>query len=386
MARYSRLAPTDEVTATDMDNTFRYVFSNENKGRDGHIVRNKGIQHDNYDRNNVVLFAHDDTMPPIGRGTNIDTSGVNCRIDVSFVPRDVLPFAGTIRDLVAGKWLRGLSMSWQPIQYRYLPDRSGMDFTEVDLLEVSVVPLPALANALLDARSHGVDVAPLRAWASRALDMRAYRAAPRPMLEAIHRATSGTVTSLSPRPRDLGNSRPRDNYGREELQRATEAAAVERRRRRAAILIARGKSGLTEAGQKTLESAQKSHERALRHHRVVSKHHTGVDEHIDGLRAVRRSLQAKLTNLGVEDDVSLEAFDDHLDGLKAEHESAADMHSNVGAAIKKAERCVRGVLTGAEQSEPEDDEGRDSDSKEHDSVEDRAARLRRARQIQGSRQ
>ena len=162
-------------------------------------MRNRGIQHDNYDKNNVVLFSHDDTQPPIGRGTNIDTGGVNCRIDVSFVPRDMLPFAGTIRDLVAGKWLRGLSMSWQPIKARQLPDHSGgLEFQEVDLLEVSVVPLPALANALLDARSHGVDVTPLRAWASRALDMRAYRGAPRPVLEAIHRATSGTVISLSP--------------------------------------------------------------------------------------------------------------------------------------------------------------------------------------------
>lgn len=196
--RYTRLAPTDEVTTTDTD-TFRYVFSNESKGRDGHVVRNAGIEHDNYDRNPVVLWAHDDTTPPIGRGSNINTKGLNCRIDVTFAT-DVLPFAKTIRDLVAGKWLRALSMSWAPIKYRQLPDHSGgLEFQEVDLLEVSVVPLPALADALLDARSHGIDVKPLRSWASRALDKRVYRAAPRAVLEAIHRATLRSTTSLPSR-------------------------------------------------------------------------------------------------------------------------------------------------------------------------------------------
>lgn len=382
-SKYTRLAPSTDVATTTQADTFRFVFSNETKGRDGHIVRNAGIKHANYDRNPVVLWAHDDTQPPIGRGTNIDTSGVNCRVDIEFTPDDVNPFGSMIGALVRGKWLRALSMSWQPVKYRKLNDNSGgLDFQEVDLLELSVVPLPALADALADARSSGINVAPLRSWASRALDTRGYRASPRPVLEAIHRATSGRVISLPPRPRGLGGSRPRDDYGRRELLRSAEAAAVERRRRRAAILIARGKSGITEYGQTTLEAAQKHHERALSHHRKVSKHHTAVDERIDNLRAVRRRLTSTLSDLGIQDralDVSLQAFDDHLDGLKEDFENAADMHANVGSAVKQAERCVRSVLTGAEQSEPEDDEG---NSKEADSVEARAARLRRARQIQ----
>jgi hypothetical protein len=146
MDQFTRLAPTDQEPEAQTDSTFRFVFSNQKVRRDGHVVINKGIQTANYLRNPIILFAHDDSQPPIGRGSNIDTSGVNCRIDVTFVPADVLPFAGTIRDLVAGKWLRALSMSWQPVDWKYSTDRShpsGIDFTEVDLLEVSVVPLPA---------------------------------------------------------------------------------------------------------------------------------------------------------------------------------------------------------------------------------------------------
>src|SRR6266404_2662196 len=193
MERFNRLAPTaeEQEPAAQTDNTFRFIFSNEKVGRDKHVVLNRGIQTANYLANPVCLWFHDDSQPPIGRGSNIDTSGVNCRIDVTFVDRDILPFAGTIRDLVAGKWLRALSMSWAPIEWEYSTDRSrpgGADFSKVDLLEISVVPLPALPNALADARSCGVNLYPLRRWAERALDTPMYRAVPRPQLEAIYRA------------------------------------------------------------------------------------------------------------------------------------------------------------------------------------------------------
>jgi hypothetical protein len=185
-----RLAPTVEEwpTQTDTD-TFSFVFSNENVGRDGFIVRNSAINHKNFDRNPVVLFAHDDTQPPIGRGTNIVTNRPNCTIDITFVPREVLPFAGTIRDLVAGKWLRAVSLSWQPIEYKRStdPDIAAI-FTEVDMLECSIVPLPALPDALLDARSHGVDTAPLYQWAERLLDKGGMLMVPRDELEQLRRA------------------------------------------------------------------------------------------------------------------------------------------------------------------------------------------------------
>lgn len=185
-----RLAPTVEAwpTQTDTD-TFNFVFSNEKVGRDGFIVQNRAIKHANFDRNPVVLFAHDDKQPPIGRGTNIDTNGPNCTIDITFAPRDILPFAGTIRDLVAGKWLRAVSLSWQPVEYKRSGDPDIMAiFTEVDMLECSIVPLPALPDALLDARSHGVDTAPLYQWAERLLDKGGMSMIPRDELETLRRA------------------------------------------------------------------------------------------------------------------------------------------------------------------------------------------------------
>lgn len=187
---FRRLAPSVDVAPTQTDDrTFRFVFSNEKVGRDRFVVLNRGIQHANYDGNPVILWAHDDKQPPIGAGSNIDTSQSDCMIDITFVDRGILPFAGTIRDLVAGKWLRAVSLSWMPIKWKRA-DSPGVDaiFTEVDVLEVSVTPLPALPGALQTARSHGVDTRPIYEWAERLLDTGGIAAVPRDELETLRRA------------------------------------------------------------------------------------------------------------------------------------------------------------------------------------------------------
>jgi hypothetical protein len=196
-----RLAPAVEAWPAQIDtetNTFRFVFSNEKVGRDGFVVRNSAINHANFDRNPVVLFAHDDKQPPIGRGTNIDTSSPDCTIDITFAPREILPFAGTIRDLVAGKWLRAVSLSWQPIEYKRSsdPDVTAI-FTKIDMLECSIVPLPALPGALLDARSHGIDTAPLYEWAERLLDKGDMTLVARGELEQLRRAAKMPTAAAS---------------------------------------------------------------------------------------------------------------------------------------------------------------------------------------------
>lgn len=189
-APFRRLAPAADVQLETATDTFGGIFSNEQVARDGHIVRNAGIRYANYMADPVMLWAHDDKRLPVAKATRIDTSGQDCRLWWRFVPREIDPFAGMVRDLVAGKWIRALSMSWMPLEGKPLPD-GGFDFTEVDLLEVSFVPIPALPSALIDARSHGVDTRPMFEWAERLLDTGADGGmilVPRVELETLRRA------------------------------------------------------------------------------------------------------------------------------------------------------------------------------------------------------
>jgi prohead serine protease len=330
LGRFTRLAPSQDPAAQVAADTFRFVFSNEKPGRDNFVVLNSAIKHANFDRNPVVLFAHDDTEPPIGRGTNIDTSGANCTIDITFVPREILPFAGTIRDLVAGKWLRAVSLSWMPVELKRSSDPDvDVIFTEVDMLEVSIVPLPSLADALLTARSSGINTRPLASWAERALEMPAYRAIPRLQLEAIHRAAS-SVRSTSSSSRAEREARARQLIERGE-------------RLEKALNINRGEGGMTESESDNVRAASGHLQRALRRHKELAGHHDELGEKAGELREVHRALTKTLEDLGIEDKGVSRAMKD-LDrcgrAIRKSHTGAEDAADSAAGHVDKAADCV----------------------------------------------
>jgi hypothetical protein len=345
--RFTRLAPSADESATQTAaDTFRFVFSNEKVGRDGHVVLNRGIQTTNFLRNPVVLWAHDDQQPPIGRGSNIDTSGINARLDVTFAPRETLPFAATIRDLVAGKWLRALSMSWQPLEWSYSSDKSrppgGVDFTRVDLLEVSVVPLPALPDALLDARSCGIDTAPLREWAARALDTRMYRGIPRRQLEQLYGAT-GTAISVR-RPRSYEDPARADRQARL-LEIQNRGERMERARR----LRAGEAAHYAGADRAQLKRAQKHQKRAARHQQTAVENHAGLSDRIDELASIQERASETLAEFGERSASSkmqrhLDALDRCVRAVRASHADQQDSLLDLGHYLGKATECVSNVL------------------------------------------
>jgi HK97 family phage prohead protease len=60
------------------------------------------------------------------------------------------------------------SVGFNPIKFAFTDDPQrcyGIDFLEQELLEFSCVPVPANADALIEARNAGVDVDQLLAWA-----------------------------------------------------------------------------------------------------------------------------------------------------------------------------------------------------------------------------
>lgn len=169
----------------------RYVFSTPAVGRDMHTVAADAWQLQNYLRNPVFLWAHDDSLPPIGRVVSIGTKNSVLQGEVEYAERDLNPFADTIYQLVRAKYINAVSTSWQPLEWSLARDRSrpgGVDFTKVDLLEISQVPIPALPSALAEARSRGIDTGPLVEWAERLLDSGGLTIVPRGELETLRRA------------------------------------------------------------------------------------------------------------------------------------------------------------------------------------------------------
>jgi HK97 family phage prohead protease len=152
--------------ASDSSRTF--VVSTAAADRDNDCVAVDGWQLENYKKNPVILFAHDYSSLPIGKCTNIRTLKGKLVADCEFADHDM---AKTVLKLVDGGFLNATSVGFRPIKYAMNEARKGMDFSEQELLEFSIVPVPANPEALIVARELMGDVALMKQWATQVLDV-----------------------------------------------------------------------------------------------------------------------------------------------------------------------------------------------------------------------
>ena len=170
-----RLADAGPANVDVSSRTIRYVLSDESVARDGHTIATDGWVLTNFNANPVFGWAHDMSAPPIGKVTSIYKAGKRLMGSVTYADAATYPFADTIFRLVKGGYLNAVSVSWDPIEYKFSTDRNrpgGIDFIRQELLEVSQVPVPALPTALATARAAGIDTRPLYDWAESILDHR----------------------------------------------------------------------------------------------------------------------------------------------------------------------------------------------------------------------
>lgn len=177
-----------EITKDDGDDGSRrikFTITTEAKDRDGDIVRSAGLDLDQFRLNPVVLFAHDSRRPPIGRAVDISHGDGAISATAEFMDNDVdtSGFSDMIFRMVRSGFLRATSIGFIPTKFEFLPEDEddedsphvgfrfpGLDFIESELLEFSIVPVPANPEALIDARRAGIDINPLEMWFEEALD------------------------------------------------------------------------------------------------------------------------------------------------------------------------------------------------------------------------
>jgi HK97 family phage prohead protease len=156
------------TAAVDGSKMRQFIVSTAAADRDNDCVSVAGWKLDNYKKNPVVLFAHDYSSLPIGKCTNIHTSKGALVAEMEFADHDM---AKTVLNLVDGGFLNATSVGFRPLKYAMNEERRGMDFSEQELLEFSIVPVPANPEALIVARELMGDVALMKAWATQVLDV-----------------------------------------------------------------------------------------------------------------------------------------------------------------------------------------------------------------------
>jgi len=135
----------------------RFVFSDATVDRMGDTIDPEGWETAAYLKNPVVLWAHDALAPPIGRTVNLFTDARGLVGDIEFAKAEEYAFADTIFRLVSAKFINAGSVGFLPLDYSLAKNRpGGIDFKRQELLEFSLAPVPANANALVQAQAKRV--------------------------------------------------------------------------------------------------------------------------------------------------------------------------------------------------------------------------------------
>lgn len=166
--QYASEIKTEEIKGRKIP----FVISTNDVDRDGDVVSVDGWDLKNYQKNPVVLWAHDYRRLPVGRGHDVKVDGGSLRAVAEFAAKEVSEFADEVYRMVVGKFLSAVSVGFVPRKWAFSEENGrqfGIDFLEQELLEFSVVPVPANPNALVSLAASGGDCRLIREWASEAL-------------------------------------------------------------------------------------------------------------------------------------------------------------------------------------------------------------------------
>ena len=153
--------PMANVEAIEDTRRIRFTISDGSIDRDNDTINPGGWDLAAYKQNPVVLWAHDARALPVAKATALGLENGALIAEAEFATH---PFAQTVYELVRDGFLRATSVGFRALDYVLNTERDGVDFKRQELLEFSIVPVPANANALVSAAAAGHDLEPLREW------------------------------------------------------------------------------------------------------------------------------------------------------------------------------------------------------------------------------
>jgi len=140
-----------EKAGTQSDSSpFTFVLSDESVDRMGDVVVQSGMSLTQFKRNPIALFSHQ-SRQPIGTWENIRREGVKLLADLKLAKAGTSRMIDEVRSLIEQRILRACSIGFAPVKSEPIdPEQpyAGQRYTKTELLEASIVAVPANANAL----------------------------------------------------------------------------------------------------------------------------------------------------------------------------------------------------------------------------------------------
>jgi HK97 family phage prohead protease len=182
----------------------QFVISTGAVDRDGDTINPLGWDLTSYQTCGAVLWGHDASQPPIAEPLAVWVEDGKLKARCRFPTKEVYAFSDTIYQLIQANVLRCTSVGFKPTTWvesdrkdGFMP---GLDFQTQTLLEFSVVSVPANPEAIIEAKSLGVELGPYLEWAEKTLDTlhESGLLIPRNALEKTYFAGKGTVSVSVP--------------------------------------------------------------------------------------------------------------------------------------------------------------------------------------------
>jgi len=130
-----------------------FVLSDATPDRMGDVIESDGWSLGNFKKNPVALFNHNPDFP-IGTWRNLRVQDNGLRGDLQLAKKGTSERINEIISLIEQNILRAVSVGFLPIQKEPLTKNgSGIRFLAADLVETSIVAIPANPNALAVAKS-----------------------------------------------------------------------------------------------------------------------------------------------------------------------------------------------------------------------------------------
>jgi HK97 family phage prohead protease len=136
-----------------------FVLSDESVDRMGDVISASGWDLANFNKNPIALFGHQSSFP-IGKWSDVRVDGNALKGTLVLAPEGTSARIDEIRRLIEADILRAVSVGFSVIERAPRKDANGgyagEHFLRQELLETSLVSIPANANALAVAKQLGI--------------------------------------------------------------------------------------------------------------------------------------------------------------------------------------------------------------------------------------
>jgi len=143
---------TIQGTKAPKGRTATFILSTEDIDRDGDVILVNGWKTAEFMKNPVFQIFHDGRQFPIGKFLRVYKHSKQLRGEVQFSDQGTNPTADLAYELVQQDIMRAVSVGFRSNDFEP-NDSGGYTYKSADLMEVSLVNVPANQNALILAKS-----------------------------------------------------------------------------------------------------------------------------------------------------------------------------------------------------------------------------------------